>query len=34
MLFIARGFVGLVLKVVKNVFRQAVLLQEDSDYTI
>ena len=31
---VARGFVGLILKVVKNVFRQAVELQKDSDYTI
>ena len=30
----AAGFVGLILRVVKNVFAQAVELKEDNDYTI
>lgn len=28
------AFMGLIVRVVKNVFQQAVLLQEDADYTI
>ena len=31
---LAAGFFGLILRVVKNVFEQAVALQEESDYTI
>lgn len=31
---IAAGFFGLILRVVKNVFEKAVILQEESDYTI
>ena len=31
---LAAGFFGLILRVVKNVFEQAVALQEENDYTI
>lgn len=33
-LFFAAGFVGLILQVVKNVFRQAVAIKADNDFTI
>ena len=31
---LAAGFFGIILRVVKNVFEQAVVLQEENDYTI